>query len=61
MLCSSAVSNPLVHLLLGICCFEMGDKQGAQEELGMAYKLGGADIFQEGDEKYQQFLLQQLD
>ncbi len=59
ILCSGAVSNPLVHLLLGICCFELNEKKCAQHELQMAYDLEGADIFQEGDEKYQQFLLHQ--
>ena len=56
ILCSGAVSNPLVHLLLGICCFEMGDKQCSREELQIAYDLEGESIFQDGDEKYQQFL-----
>ena len=59
MLCSGAVSNPLVHLLLGICCFELDEKKTAREELQIAYDLEGAGIFQQGDEKYQQFLMQQ--
>lgn len=59
MLCSGAVSNPLVHLLLGICCFELDERKIAREELQIAYDLEGSGIFQEGDEKYEQFLMQQ--
>lgn len=59
MLCGGAVNNPLVHLLLGICCFELNEKKCAQEELQIAFDLEGAGIFHEGDEKYQQFLLEQ--
>lgn len=57
ILCSGAVNNPLVHFLLGICCFELGEKQFAREELQIAYDLEGEGIFQDGDEKYRQFLL----
>lgn len=60
MLCSGAVNNPLVHLLLGICCFELKDEKCALEELQIAYDLEGASIFQEGDEKYQTFFLEKL-
>lgn len=61
ILCAGAVANPLVHLLLGISCFELEDKHCALEEFKIAYELEGADIFQEGDEKYQQFLMSQID
>ena len=56
MLCSGAVSNPLVHFLLGICCYELGEPACAKEELQLAYDLEGESIFQEGDEKYRNFL-----
>ena len=56
MLCSGAVANPLVHLLLGISCFESDDKPCALEEFQLAHELEGDAVFQEGDEKYQQFL-----
>ena len=59
MLCADAVNNPLVHLLLGICCFELNEEKCALQELQIAYDLEGVGVFQEGDEKYQQFLLQQ--
>ena len=61
ILCAGAVNNPLVHLLLGICCFELNDTQCAKVELQMAYDLQGETIFQDGDEKYKQFLLEQAD
>lgn len=56
MLCSGAVKNPLVHFLLGICCFELGEQACAKKELQIAYDLEGDNIFQAGDEKYQAFL-----
>jgi len=56
ILCAGAVSNPLVHLLLGICCFELEDMQCARDELQIAYDLEGDSIFQDDDEKYRQFL-----
>ncbi|MCW8929650.1 MAG: hypothetical protein OQL19_05355 [Gammaproteobacteria bacterium] len=59
ILCGGAVNNPLVHLLLGICCFELNETKCAKKELQIAYNLEGADIFQEGDEKYQRFLFEQ--
>lgn len=57
MLCSGAVSNPLVHFLIGICCFELNDQECALKEFKIAYDLEGDSIFQDGDEKYQQFLM----
>jgi tetratricopeptide (TPR) repeat protein len=56
VLCAGAVSNPLVHLLLGICYFELGDLSHAHNELQIAYDLEGETLFVEGDEKYRQFL-----
>jgi len=56
ILCSGAVNNPLVHFLLGICCYELGELACAKEELQIAHDLEGDSIFQEGDEKYQNFL-----
>ncbi len=60
ILCSGAVTNPLVHLLLGICCFELNDKTCALEELQIAYNIEGSGIFQEGDETYREFLFENL-
>lgn len=56
ILCAGAVSNPLVHLFLGICFFETGDKASALNEFKIAYELEGDGVFQEGDEKYREFL-----
>ncbi|MCU7938732.1 MAG: tetratricopeptide repeat protein [gamma proteobacterium symbiont of Bathyaustriella thionipta] len=61
ILCGGAVSNPLVHLLLGISFFETNEKDNAREELQIAYDLDGESIFQEGDEKYKRFLLSHFD
>jgi tetratricopeptide (TPR) repeat protein len=56
ILCAGAVSNPLVHLLLGICYYELNDKTNAKLELQIAYDLEGESVFQEGDEKYRELL-----
>lgn len=56
MLCNSAVSNPLVHFLLAVCYFELGEKSSALHEFQIAYDLEGDEIFQEGDELYRDFL-----
>lgn len=56
MLCSGAVNNPLVHFLLGVACFETGDMVCARDELTLAHELEGDSIFQDGDEKYRDFL-----
>lgn len=61
ILCAGAVNNPLVHLLLGICCFELNETKCAKDELQMAWDLQGESIFQDGDEKYKQFLLDLAD
>ena len=44
-------SNPFVMLRLGQCACELG-KQDAAEYLMRAYMLGGAEIFEDEDEKY---------
>jgi len=59
ILCTGALTNPLVHLLLGICHFELHDKQKAREEFQIAYDLEGDDIFQAGDNVYQDFFFAQ--
>ncbi len=60
MLCAGAVNNPLVHFFLGICCYETADKTTALNEFKLAYELEGDSIFQEGDEKYRDFLFSAL-
>ena len=57
ILCAGAVNNPLVHLYLGICYFETGDKGTALNELKQAREIEGDEVFQDGDEKYRNFLL----
>jgi tetratricopeptide (TPR) repeat protein len=59
ILCAGALNNPLVHLLLGICHFELNNTQKAREEFQIAYKLEGNDIFQESDKVYQDFFFTQ--
>ncbi len=56
IICPGAVDNPLVHLLLGIACYETGDMDCAGKELQIAYELQGEDIFADEDEKYRQLI-----
>ncbi len=60
ILCAGAVNNPLVHLYLGICFFETGEKPDALNELKQAWEIEGEGVFQDGDEKYRDFLLENL-
>ena len=51
-----AIGNPFLHLRLGQCLFELGDRDRAADELMRAYMGDGAEIFAEEDPKYLQFL-----
>jgi tetratricopeptide (TPR) repeat protein len=50
------LGNPFLHLRLGQCLFELGQKQRAADELMRAYMGGGAEIFLAEDEKYLRYL-----
>ncbi len=56
MYCPDAIGNPFIHLRLGEVQFEMGDHAKAQDELMRAYMGAGAEIFQEEDKKYFEFI-----
>jgi hypothetical protein len=60
MKCPGAIGNPFVHLRLGQCQFELGNKDRAADELTRAYMGGGAEMF-EGEEKYLDFLKTRID
>lgn len=55
-----AVGNPLIHLRLGEVQFELGDTKRAADELLRAYMGGGEEIFEDEDEKYLDFLKQNV-
>jgi tetratricopeptide (TPR) repeat protein len=59
MHCPGALGNPFLHLRLGQCQFELGNLDGAADELARAYMGGGAEIF-DGAEKYFAFLKTRL-
>jgi tetratricopeptide (TPR) repeat protein len=50
------VGNPFLHLRLGQSLFELDEKDAAAEELTRAYGLEGAELFEEDDVKYLDFL-----
>ena len=55
-----AVGNPLIHLRLGQVQFELGNAKRAADELLRAYMGGGEEIFEDEDEKYFEFLKQNV-
>lgn len=54
-------SNPFIHLRLGQCELENGNKDQAAEQLTKAYMLEGKDIFSQEDPKYFEFLKTKID
>jgi len=56
MRCPGAIGNPFLHLRLGQCAFEIGDRDRAADELLRAYMGAGTKIFDEQDPKYLAFL-----
>jgi tetratricopeptide (TPR) repeat protein len=54
--CAGGLGNPFIHLRIGECCFELGDKDCAADELTRAYMGAGTEIFQKEDPKYLEFL-----
>ncbi len=53
------VGNPFIHLRLGQCAYQLGDKKTATEELLRAYMGAGEEIFEE-DELYYNYLKSQV-
>jgi hypothetical protein len=56
MRCPGAIGNSFIHFRLGQCHFELGNHEGAADELMRAYMSAGREIFDEHDPKYFQFL-----
>ncbi|MCC9606526.1 hypothetical protein LOC68_17415 [Blastopirellula sp. JC732] len=55
-MCPDGLGNPFIHLRLGQAYWELGDKSRAGNELTMAYMAAGADIFEDEDPKYLDYL-----
>lgn len=56
MHCPGGIGIPFLHLRLGQCHFELGDHAQAFDELQRAYMGGGADLFDDEDPKYLDYL-----
>jgi tetratricopeptide (TPR) repeat protein len=56
MHCPDAIGNPFLHMRLGQCQFELGNFDGAADELTRAYMAEGDEIFADEDPKYFAFL-----
>ena len=54
--CPSGFGNPFIHLRLGQCEFERGELTNAIEHLTRAYAIEGAEIFEQADQRYFDFL-----
>jgi tetratricopeptide (TPR) repeat protein len=56
MTCPGAIGNPFLHLRFGQILFDEEEADQAADELMRAYMGGGAEIFENEDEKYLNFL-----
>ncbi len=52
MHCPGGIGIPFLHMRLGQCQLELGDHARAIDELTRAYMGGGADLFDDEDPKY---------
>ena len=50
--CPEATDNPFIHLRLGQCLYRIGEKPSARNHLQKAYRLGGAQMFENEEECY---------
>ena len=60
MHCPGAIGNPFLHLRLGQCQFELGNKDRAADELARAFMSEGEGMFENDDPKYLAFLKTKL-
>ncbi|WP_349663322.1 hypothetical protein IZU89_11730 [Cellulophaga lytica] len=61
MQCPDAIGNPFIHLRLGQCQLEIGNKHRAECELNRAYTIKGKPLFMQEDKKYFDFLDARVD
>ena len=54
--CPNGLGNPFIHLRLGQCQFEVGNRDRAADELMRAYMWAGVDVFAQEHPKYLLFL-----
>ena len=58
--CPEGSGIHFIHLRLGECAFELGDMTRAADELKLAYKGAGRDIFKDEEARYFEFLESRL-
>jgi tetratricopeptide (TPR) repeat protein len=56
--CPKALGNPIIHLRLGQCLYELNDSSSALQQFELVCSHGGEDLFQQELPKYYQFLSQ---
>lgn len=56
MTCPGGIGNPFLHLRYGQVLYEVGEMDGAAEELIRAYMGAGEEIYSSEDSKYLAFL-----
>ena len=61
MHCPDAIGNPILHLRLGQCLFELNDLDQAADELTRAYMGAGREIFDDEPKRYFKFLQTRLE
>ncbi|MFA7553006.1 MAG: hypothetical protein WCY88_02060 [Spongiibacteraceae bacterium] len=54
--CPATVGNPVIHLRLGQCHYELGENDAAQEQFKLTINNGGEALFYQQDNKYQVLL-----
>jgi len=59
--CPDGQVNGFVHLRLGEDLFELGDKEKSLDHLLRAYMLEGKEIFEDEDDKYFEFLSENVE
>jgi len=50
--CPNGLGNPYIHLRIGQCQLELGNTNGASDNLTRAYMGAGEEIFEKEDAKY---------
>ena len=59
--CVDGSGNPYIHLRVRQTQLELGNHEGAKENLARAYMAGGPELSGREDAKYLEFLRQHMD
>lgn len=55
--CPNAYGNPVIHLKLGQCLFELDDSRGAKQQFELVQANGGQTLLDREDPKYSELTL----